>query len=89
MTVEEIKEAMQGEWVSIAPEVRPSAIKTPDGAIKPLYLTRAFTYARDDGFTLTVLNLADPYGKAVLARLFIQGHMVWQGDHAIAPGAQK
>src|ERR1700728_925867 len=35
MTLQEIKQAMQGEWVSIAPEVRPSAIKTPDGSIKP------------------------------------------------------
>jgi hypothetical protein len=34
MTLQEIKQAMQGEWVSIAPEVRPSAIKTPDGSIK-------------------------------------------------------
>lgn len=80
---------MQGQWVSIAPEVRPSAIKTRDGSIKPFYLTRAFTYGRDDGFELTIHNLADPYGKVPLAKLFIKGHMIWQGDHAIAVGAQK
>jgi len=89
MNLEEIKQAMQGKWVSIAPEVRPSSIKTPDGGIKPFYLTRAFTYARDDRFELTILNLADPYGKVPLAKLFIKGHMFWQGDHAIAAGAQK
>lgn len=80
---------MQGEWVSIAPEVRPSTIKNPDGSIKPFYLTRAFTYQPDDEFQLAILNLVDAYGKAPLARLFIKGHMFWQGDHAIVAGAQK
>lgn len=89
MTLQKIKQAMQGEWVSRAPEVRPSAIKTPDGSIKPFYLTRAFRYAADDAFDLTILNLADPYGKVPLAKLFIRGHMIWQGDHPIATGAQK
>ena len=64
MTAQEIKQAMQGEWVSIAPEVRPSTIKNPDGTIKPFYLTRAFTYQPDDEFQLTILNLVDAYGKA-------------------------
>jgi len=89
MTIQEVKQAMQGEWVSIAPEIRPSTLKNPDGSIKPFYLTRAFTYAPDDRFELTILNLADPYGKVPLAKLFIQGHMIWQGDHPIAAGAQK
>jgi hypothetical protein len=89
MILQEIKQAMQGEWVSIAPEVRPSSIKTFDGSIKPFYLTRTFTYAGDDRFDLTILSLADPYGKVPLARLFIRGHMIWQGDHPIAAGAQK
>ena len=71
MTVQEIKHAMQGEWVSVAPEVRPSSIKSSDGSIKPFYLSRAFTYGPDDGFELTILNLADPYGKVTLAKLFI------------------
>jgi len=89
VTVQEIKHAMQGEWVSVAPEVRPSSIKSSDGSIKPFYLSRAFTYGPDDGFELTILNLADPYGKVTLAKLFIKGHIVWQGDHAIAAEAQK
>ena len=89
MTVQEIKEEMRGEWVSIAPEVRPSSIANPDGSIKPFFLTRAFTYTRDDRFELTVLNLADPYGKVPLAKLFVRGHIVWQGGHPIVAGAQK
>jgi hypothetical protein len=88
MAVQEIKQAMQGEWVSIAPEIRPSTLKNPDGSAKPFYLTRACTY-EPDRFELTILNLADPYGKALLAKLFIKGHMIWQGDHPIARGAQK
>jgi hypothetical protein len=36
-----------------------------------------------------VTSLADPFGKAKLARIDIAGHMTWQGDHPIAPGAQK
>jgi len=89
MTLKEIKEVMRGEWVSIAPELRPSTIKNADGAVKPFYLTRTFRYQLDDEFQLTILNLADPYGKAPLATLFIQGHIVWQGDHPIVAGAQK
>lgn len=89
MTLQELKQTMQGEWISLAPEVRPSGIKSPDGSIKPFYLTRAFTYAPDDRFELTVVNLADPYGKVPLAKLLIRGHMVWQGDHPIAAGAQN
>lgn len=80
---------MLGEWVSIAPEVRPSVIRTPAGGVKPFYLTRVFTYAHDDQFELTILNLADPCGKVALAKLVIKGPIVWQGDHAIAAGAQK
>jgi hypothetical protein len=66
-----------------------STLKNPDGSIKPFYLTRAFTYGSDDRFELAILNLADPYGKVPLAKLFIKGHMIWQGDHSIAAGAQK
>ena len=88
MTIRE-RQAMQGEWVSIAPEIRPSALKNPDGGIKPFYLTRAFTYGADDRFELTILNLGDPYGNLPLAKLYIKGHMIWLGDHPIAAGAQK
>ena len=40
MNVEQIKQALVGTWVSIAPEVRPSASKNPDGTLKPFYLKR-------------------------------------------------
>lgn len=89
MTIESIKQSIQGDWISIAPELRPSAIKGPDGTIKPFYLTRAFRYAPDDTFTLVITNLADAYGATPLARLALEGHVVWQGDHPIASGAQK
>ena len=90
MNTDQIKEFIQGgEWVSLAPEVRPSSIKNADGSLKPFYLTRAFKYAADDAFELEIINSADPYGKIPLVRILIQGHIVWQGDHPIAAGAQK
>jgi hypothetical protein len=90
MNTDQIKEFIQGgEWVSIAPEVRPSAIKNADGSLKPFYLTRAFKYAADDTFELDIINSADAYGKIPLVRIVIKGHIVWQGDHPIAAGAQK
>jgi hypothetical protein len=82
-----IKEAMLGNWESIAPEVRPS--KNPDGSLKPFYLKRAFKYLPSDRFELEIVNSADPYGAVPLARIRIGGHMLWQGSHPIAPGAQK
>ncbi len=84
-----IKEAMLGEWGSIAPEVRPSASKNADGSLKPFYLKRAFKYLPSDRFELEIVNSADPYGAVPLARIKIGGHMLWQGPHPIAPGAQK
>lgn len=84
-----IKEHLLGDWVSIAPEVRPSASKTEDGALKPFYLQRAFKYLPSDRFELEIINSADSYGKVPLARIKIGGHMQWQGPHPIAPGAQK
>lgn len=90
MDTAQIKAFLQGgEWVSIAPELRPSAIKNADGSIKPFYLTRAFQYSDDDTFELAIINSADPYGKIPLVRIMIKGHIVWQGDHPIAAGAQK
>jgi hypothetical protein len=80
-----IKEAMLGNWESIAPEVRPS--KNPDGSLKPFYLKRAFKYLSSDRFELEVVNSADAYGAVPLARIKIGGHMLWQGPHPIAPGA--
>ena len=84
-----IKEAMLGDWESIAPEVRPSASKNADGSLKPFYLKRAFKYLPSDRFELEIVNSADPYGAVPLARIKIGGHMLWQGPHPIAPGAQK
>jgi hypothetical protein len=86
-SVEELKSAIAGTWVSLAPEVRPS--KNPDGSLKPFYLTRSFVYSLDDRFELTVMNYADPFGKAAVAKIEIRGHMFWRGGHPIAPGAQK
>jgi hypothetical protein len=85
--VEEIKAALQGKWLSLAPEVRPS--KNPDGTIKPFFLSRSFVYYPGDRFELTVTNYADPFGKVLLARLDLTGHMSWHGEHGIAPGAQN
>jgi hypothetical protein len=82
-----IKAALLGNWESIAPEIRPS--KNPDGSLKPFYLKRAFKYQPSDRFELDVVNSADPYGAVPLARIRIAGHMLWQGRHPIAPGAQK
>ena len=90
MNTEQIKEFIQGgEWVSIAPELRPSSIKNADGSLKPFYLTRAFKYSAGDTFELDIINSADAYGKIPLVRIVIKGHIVWQGDHPIAGGAQK
>lgn len=86
-TVENVKSAMLGAWVSVAPEIRPS--KNPDGTLKPFYLTRSFVYQREDRFELTVMNYADPFAKVAIAKIEIAGHMLWRGDHPIAPGAQK
>jgi hypothetical protein len=87
--VAKIKQAMLGNWESIAPEVRPSAAKNPDGSLKPFYLKRAFKYQSSDRFELEIVNSADPYGAVPLARIKIGGHVLWQGAHPVAPGAQK
>jgi hypothetical protein len=87
--VTKIKQAMLGNWESIAPEVRPSAAKNADGSLKPFYLKRAFKYLPSDRFDLEIINSADPNGAVPLARIKIVGHMLWKGPHPIAPGAQK
>lgn len=89
MTVEQVKQSIMGDWVSIAPEIRPSISKTSDNTIKPFYLKRAFTYLPGDKFELNVINFADAYGNVPLVKIFLKGHMVWQGEHPIATGAQK
>jgi len=87
--ITKIKQTMLGNWESIAPEVRPSAAKNADGSLKPFYLKRSFKYLPSDRFELEIINSADPYGAVPLARIKIGGHMLWQGPHPIAPGAQK
>ena len=72
VTLDEVKQAVLGEWVSIAPEVRPSAAKNPDGTLKPFYLSREFNALPNDEFELTIVSFADPYGKAPLARIYIK-----------------
>jgi len=89
MSLEQTKQSLLGQWVSIAPEIRPSAAKNADGSLRPFYLTRDFKYLGKDRFELTIVNSADPYGKAPLARIYLRGHTHWQGDHPIASGAQK
>ena len=89
MNVDQIKQALVGDWVSIAQEVRPSATKNPDGTLKPFYLKRAFKYVGSDRFELTIVNSADANGAVPLARIDIRGHMVWRGAHPITAGAQK
>lgn len=89
MNVEQTKAALVGDWLSIAPEIRPSAVKNADGTLKPFYLKREFKYLAGDRFELGIVNSADPNGAVPLARLVIRGHMTWRGPHPIAPGAQK
>jgi len=89
MTVEQIKQTIQGEWISITFEIRPSAAKNPDGSAKPFYLKRAFKYQAGDKFELNIINSVDAYGKVPLVKIGIKGHIVWQGEHPIADGAQK
>lgn len=89
MNMEQVKQSLVGDWNSIAPEIRPSAARNPDGTLKPFYLKREFSYLGNDRFQLTVVNSADPYGKVPLARILIKGHMLWRGEHPIAAGAQK
>lgn len=89
MTLEQTKQALLGDWVSIAPEIRPSSLKNPDGTLKPFYLKRDFRYISGDRFELTIVNSADAYGKVPLARIHIVGHVAWTGEHPIAASAQK
>ena len=88
MNLEQTQQGLLGEWVSIATEVRPSSQKNPDGTLKPFYLQRDFKALTADRFELTIVNFADPLGKVPLARLHLKGHMVWQGEHPIAPGVK-
>lgn len=89
MNIEEIKNNLSGDWVSIAPEIRPGSLKNADGSIKPFYLTRAFKYLPGDQFELNIISYADAYGKVPVTKMFLKGHIIWQGAHPIAENAQK
>ena len=62
MNLEETKQTINGEWISIVPEIRPSINKNADGSLKPFYLTRAFKYLPGDKFELIITNFADANG---------------------------
>jgi hypothetical protein len=87
ITLEELRPGLLGQWVSIAPEARPS--KNSDGTMKPFFLSRSFVCLPEDRFTLTVVNYGDPYGEVSLARMDMGGHMSWGEEHPIAPGARQ
>ena len=88
MTAEQTSAFIQGgEWVGIAPEVRPSIAKSATGGIQPFYLTRSFSYSEGDRFRCVVINFADPNARVPLVKIDISGHLVWQGPHPIADGA--
>ena len=46
MALEDTKPILVGEWVSLTPEVRPSATRNPGGTLKAFYLSREFKYLR-------------------------------------------
>src|SRR5258706_246173 len=89
MSLEQTKQSLRGEWVSIATELRPSTAKNPDGSARAFYLTRDFKYLENDRFELTIVNAADPSHSTPLARIYLRGRMHWKGPHPIAAGAQK
>jgi hypothetical protein len=87
MNVEQIKEALVGDWVSIAPEIRPSANKNPDGTLKPFYLRRAFKYLAGDRGAQKVDFVADEAYEVtpliqgfadLLNQVASQGYGKWQ-----------
>jgi hypothetical protein len=90
MTEDQVRQIIQGgEWISITPEVRPGSAKDANGNIKPFYCSRLFRYSADDRFELEFINYADPNGKVPLVKMGIKGHIQFDGEHPIAPGAWK
>ena len=88
-TLAKLKGSLIGTWVSIDTEVRPSTVRTDYGTIRPFYLTRAFKYYLDDQFELEMITFADPFGQSPISKIYLQGQVLWQGDHPLKPGVQK
>jgi hypothetical protein len=90
MTLDQIKTFIQGgQWISIAPELRPAITKSTAGDMNPFYCTRVFSYYPGDRFECTLVNYLDSNGKTPLVRFVIRGRLQWQGEHPVAEGAQK
>jgi hypothetical protein len=84
---EPFRHALFGEWVSIAPEVRPR--RNPDGSLRSFFLERELNYKKRDRFELMIMSFADPFGATPLCKILIKGQLFWRGAHPSAPGAQK
>jgi hypothetical protein len=83
MTAEQIKQFIQGEWASIATELRPSAAT---GKVQPFYVYRTFKFSSDK-FECAVINTADAGGKVPLVKIVIKGYIVIQDENQVAGGA--
>jgi len=87
-TLDDIKSFVQkGEWVSIAPELRPFEDRTGTGTVAPFYVSRIFKYLSNDRFEGTIISYGDPFGKMPLVKFVFKGHTHWGKEHPIATGA--
>jgi hypothetical protein len=90
MSIEQIKKfIVGGEWISIAPELRPFEDRTGTGKISPFYVSRNFQYFPNDKFVGTIISFGDALGNIPLVKFTFKGHNVWQGEHPITKGAYK
>ncbi len=88
MKIEELKNYLQGgQWLSIAPELRPFEDRLGTGKIEPFYVQRNFQYLEEDRFIGTIVSSADPFGKVPLVQFTFKGHIRWGKPHPIADGA--
>ncbi len=86
-TLADLKAAIAGQWVSLSVELRPTEDRSGAGTITPSYLTRTFTYGRDDTFTGIITMFGDNYGQVPLFEFEFKGHLQWGDAHPIAEGA--
>ena len=87
MKKEQTKQLIQGEWASIATELRPVKDRSGSGKINPFYCKRTFKFSEEDKFECTVINYADAGGTVPLAKIVIKGHNRWLEAHPVAEGA--